>query len=198
MFDKAICINLDHRMDRWQICQEEFYRFGIKVERFSARAHENPMTGIHMSYHSIFRENKGNSLLILEDDVQFTHTQDDFVTCCKELPSDWHMLYLGGNALRKQYRYSQHLFKADGIVTTHAIMYSAEMVSWLADNLFEAHDKIDRSNTIDVWFMDNVQPNFNCFICNPQIAAQRFGYSDICKMNINYNHFNSIARKYYL
>lgn len=137
-------------------------------------------------------------MLILEDDVEFIATNSQLISAYNELPSDWDMLYLGGNAIRNQRKYSPLLYRADGVVTTHAILYSAEMVSWIADNLFEAHDKIDRNNTIDVWLMDNVQPKFNCFICSPQIASQRFGYSDICKMNINYKYFNNKSKRFYL
>lgn len=197
MFDKAICINLEHRIDRWEAAQLQFEKFGIDVERFNAVAHENPMTGIHISYQEIFRANRGKSLLILEDDVEFIRSFGALKDAYGDLPEDWDMLYLGGNAQNKQHRFSTWLFKANGILSTHAILYSAKMVDWLADNMFEAHDKIDRSNTLDVWFMKEVQPRFNCFIVYPQIASQAFGYSDICKMNINYKWFNKQSQKFY-
>lgn len=197
MFDKAICINLAHRTDRWEAAQKQFTRFEIEVERFDAISHENPMTGIHMSYQAILRANRGKQLLILEDDVEFLRPLSALKDAYNDLPEDWDMLYLGGNAERRQHRHSDWLYKANGILSTHAILYSPKMVNWLADNMFEAHDQIDRSNTLDVYFMKEIQPEFNCFIVYPQIASQVFGYSDICKMPINYKYFNKKAQKFY-
>lgn len=197
MFEKAICINLERRTDRWAKVQEQFANFGIKVDRFNAICHDNPMTGIHLSYQTIFRENKGNRLLILEDDVEFIRGFVALEDAYKDLPTGWDMLYLGGNAQFKQKRVSTWLYRANGILSTHAILYNEKMTEWLADNMFEAHDKIDRSNTYDVWLMKEVQPKFNCYIVYPQIATQSFGWSDICKMNINYKYFNKRSLKFF-
>ena len=35
-FDKAYCINLDKRVDRWILTKEQFNKHNIIVERFSA------------------------------------------------------------------------------------------------------------------------------------------------------------------
>jgi hypothetical protein len=196
VFDKAICINLDHRTDRWETSQQEFSSFGIEVERFSGIADNNPMKGIHLSYQKIFQDNYADSLLILEDDVHFIRPYVGLQQAYDDLPKGWDMLYLGGNATRKQARAGTWIYKADGIVTTHAILYSANMVSWLADNM-EVPEVVDRTNTIDVWFANTLQKKFNCYIVYPQIAEQRFGYSDICKMDINYKYFNQMAKKFY-
>lgn len=197
MFEKAICINLERRKDRWALAQDEFSKFGIDVDRFNAIEHDNPMTGIHMSYLEIFRANRGKRVLILEDDVEFIRGAPALQDAINDLPENWDMLYLGGNAQKKQHRFTNWLYKADGILSTHAILYSGGMTEWLADNLFKPDEFISRKNTIDVWFSQVVQPQFNCFIVYPQIASQRFGYSDICKMNINYKWFNKQSQRFY-
>lgn len=197
MFDKAICINLKHRTDRWEAAQQQFAKFGIEAERFDAISHENPMTGIHMSYQTIFRANKGKQLLILEDDVEFLRPLSGLQDAYNDLPEGWDMLYLGGNAERRQHRFSNWLYRANGMLSTHAILYRPKMVDWLAENMFEAHADIDRSNTLDVYFKNEIQPAFDCYIVYPQVASQAFGYSDICKMNINYKWFNKQSQKFY-
>lgn len=197
MFEKAICINLEHRTDRWAKAQEQFANFGIEVERFNAISHENPMTGIHMSYQAIFKANKGRNILILEDDVEFIRPFVALQDAHKDLPDDWDMLYLGGIAETRQKRTSTWLYRANGILSTHAILYSWKMTEWLADNMFEAHDKINRSNTLDVYFANQIQPQFNCYIVYPQIANQSIGWSDICNMNINYKYFNRRSLKFF-
>jgi GR25 family glycosyltransferase involved in LPS biosynthesis len=196
VFDKAICINLDHRTDRWEASQKEFSSFDIEVERFSAIANDNPMKGIHQSYQKIFQDNTGKNLLVMEDDVHFIRPYIALQQAHDDLPKGWDMLYLGGNATRKLTRAGTWLYKAEGVVTTHAILYSGKMVSWLADNM-EIPEVVDRTNTIDVWFANTLQKKFNCYIVYPQIAEQRFGYSDICGMDINYKYFNQMAKKFY-
>lgn len=196
MFDKAICINLDRRTDRWKTAQQEFSNWGIEVERFSAMEDENPMKGIHMSYQKVFQENAGSQLLVLEDDVHFTLPYSICLQACDHLPDDWAMFYLGGNATEKLKLVSPFIYRARGVVTTHAILYSREMTQWLAENM-EVPEAVDRSNTIDVWFANTIQHQFPAYIAYPQVAEQRFGYSDICKMDINYRYFNQRAKKFY-
>ena len=196
MFDKAICINLDKRTDRWEQCQQECHSFGIQVERFSALTGSNGMQGLHLSNQQIFRENAGKALLVLEDDVVFNRPLSALLDAYTDLPKDWDMLYLGGNAQCPQKRFSTWLYRSSGILTTHSILYNGKMTRWLAENM-EVPEVVDRQNTIDVWLMKEVQPRFNCLIVYPQIAAQRFGYSDICGMDINYKYFNNKSLKFF-
>ena len=196
MFDKAICINLDKRTDRWEQCQQECNSFGIQVERFSALTGSNGMHGLHLSNWSIFNQHAGKALLVLEDDVVFNRPLSALLDAYSDLPKYWDILYLGGNAQCPQNRYSTWLYRANGILTTHAILYSGKMTRWLAENM-EVPEVVDRSNTIDVWLMKEVQPQFNCFIVYPHIAAQQFGFSDICGMDINYKYFNNKSLKFF-
>jgi GR25 family glycosyltransferase involved in LPS biosynthesis len=196
MWNKAICINLDKRKDRWKESQQEFAKLGIQVERFQALTGNNGMQGLHLSNQQIFRENAGKTILVLEDDVVFNRPLRAIKDAINDLPGNWDMLYLGGNPERPQIRFNTWLFHANGILTTHAILYSAKMTQWLADNM-GVPEVVDRQNTIDVWFMKEIQPKFNCFIVYPQIAGQRFGYSDICGMDINYKYFNRKSLKFF-
>lgn len=196
MWDKAICINLDKRTDRWQQCQEEFYNWGLNAERFPALTGNNGMHGLHLSNQAVFKQHAGKHLLVLEDDVVFNRPITALQDAYGDLPNDWDMLYLGGNPDRPQYRHSAWLYQANGILTTHAILYSAKMTTWLANNM-QVPNVVDRQNTIDVWFAKEIQPKFNCFIVYPQIAGQRFGYSDICNMDINYKYFNQKSLKHF-
>lgn len=197
MWDKAICINLESRPDRREQASEEFERWEINVTWLSAITGNNGMQGLHLSNQKIFHDFRGLSLLVLEDDVVFTRPLSALQDAYNDLPTDWDMLYLGGNAQCPQKRYSTWLYRANGILTTHAILYSAKMTEWLADNM-QVPEVVDRSNTIDVWLSKEVQPRFNCFIVYPQIAAQRFGFSDICGMDINYKYFNNKSLKYFM
>lgn len=197
IWDKAICINLDKRPDRWRDCQEEFARIGLQVDRFSALVGANGMQGLHMSNQRIFQCYAGERILVLEDDVVFcSFFKELYSIMYNELPDNWDMLYLGGNADRPQVRHSHWLYKAVGILTTHAILYSGRMTQWLANNM-QVPEVVTRQNTIDVWYANEIQPKFNCFIAYPQIAAQRLGYSDICGMDINYKYFNNQSKRFF-
>lgn len=196
MWDKAICINLDKRTDRLADMLGECVKFGIEAERFPALTGSNGMHGLHLSNQAIFKIYTGKQLLVLEDDVVFNRPITALQDAYGDLPADWDMLYLGGNANQPQKRYSTWLYRANGILTTHAILYSPKMTQWLAENM-EVPEVVDRQNTIDVWFAKEIQPKLNCFIAYPQIAGQRFGFSDICGMDINYKYFNKQSQKYF-
>lgn len=196
MWDKALCINLDKRTDRWEQTQDECNQWGINVERVAALTGANGMQGLHFSNQTIFRLYAGKQLLVLEDDVIFHRPLSTLQEAYDDLPADWDMLYLGGNPERPQLRFSTWLYLANGVLTTHAILYSPKMTRWLAENM-EVPEVVDRQNTIDVWYAKEIQPRFNCFIAYPQIAGQRFGYSDICGMEINYKYFNNQSKKYF-
>ena len=196
-FSAIYCINLDTRPDRWSQVQKEFDNVGIKnVIRVSGKIFDrfndnkrNACVGNHLSHayciemsYNLYHQN----CLIFEDDVQFLYdkntTWDIMRQIIEELPDNWDMLYLGGNMDKyKAYRFSEHLVKVDGILSTHA--YSINR------NIMQKLIIINKDISIlhnDTYYADNIIPKHNVFIVFPMLAGQRTGYSDIENKNVDY------------
>jgi GR25 family glycosyltransferase involved in LPS biosynthesis len=110
-FKKVYVINLDRRPDRWQQCQIEFNKIGVKVERIPAIDANNipgslsyrdktyvAVTSVHSKLMNDAITNNDDSILIFEDDVKFVNNFNEiFNERIKSLPEDWDLLFIGGN-----------------------------------------------------------------------------------------------------
>ena len=214
-FDKIYCINLDSRPDRWIKCQEKFKKLGIldKVERFSACKIEHPdiqfkkilgQAGCTLSHLFIlkkaFNDNCSN-YLVLEDDFEIDEMQDDYLLKLKnslsDLPSDWDILYLGGN-LTNEYgispieKYSKFLYQVKSCHTTHAIAFSKLGMQKIIQKIGFIENIIDwiiKNGTIDVFLSKEILLYSNCFIVNPLLILQQEDFSDIEQNTYNYKNW---------
>ena len=123
-FEKVYCLNLDTRPDKWELCKQEFKKYGILdlVERFPAvtiHNHRGKLTsqGCTSSHLEIIKKCKRDNIsnvLVLEDDIEFLNYGLDFhnkqnkevPTCCEEILAlglnqlqniKWDIFYLGYN-----------------------------------------------------------------------------------------------------
>jgi hypothetical protein len=174
----SYCINLDRRADKWAYARTEFERMGIRVKRFSAFDTRPGWVGCRDSHIAIMELCRGeNMLTIYEDDVQFLATQQDIALAFMELPADWDMLSLGCSPQEPFERYSEHLFKMGKAWTTHAIIWrnrKGGAVEYILANK-------DRIKKIDVFFAEEIYPQFNCFVAYPLAVTQTQFQSDTCK-----------------
>ena len=201
MNPKVICINLKRRTDRKKEAIEEFSRAGITgVEFYEAVDNqENGMAGLHQTMIDIFNKYRGQELLIFEDDVRFRFTWNYYSAMIDQyLPKDFFLFYLGGNATEKVHgtAYDPIRSVTGGFMCSHAILYSAYATEVLAANM-EMPEVVDRTNTYDVFLSKSIQPNFKCYVAYPAIASQKYGYSDICKFDVNYDYFNKKSQQFY-
>ncbi len=214
-FDKIYCINLDSRTDRWIKCQEKFKKLGIldKVERFSACKFQHPniqfkkllgQAGCTLSHLSILKkalDNNYSNYLVLEDDFEIDETQTDFLlklnNSLNELPSDWDILYLGGN-LTNEYgkspieKYSNFLYQVESCHTTHAIAFSKNGIQKIAKKIGQIDNIIEwiiKNGTIDVFLSKQILSSNNCFITNPLLILQQEDFSDIEQNTYNYKNW---------
>ena len=112
-FDKIYCINLDRRTDRWEHFLNQSKNFGLNdFERISAidggklnpSDFSSPLNqgelGLLLTTIKIFEDsiqNKYEKILILEDDCVFENELNKIDLFFRSLPSDWDMIYFGGN-----------------------------------------------------------------------------------------------------
>lgn len=203
-FDRIYVINLDRRPDRLTKCTVEFGNVGIKdVHRVSGIEDENPAIGCHLSHATCFADaimNGCDRILIFEDDVEFfPNAYENMVNSFYDLPSNWDMFYLGGNLdVYKAYEITPTIVRLEGIFSTHAYA--------IRRNLFQLLYDINCDRNIshnDVYYAQNVHPDYLCYLAMPLIAGQREDYSDIQKQVMSSNKVfqdrlqsNLVRRKY--
>lgn len=190
-FERAYCINIDKRTDRWRHISGVCHAEGFLPDRFPAVVEDNRVLAFNKSQIGViglaYFESNG-SVLIIEDDCIFKNTMH-LHYAMNELPTDWEMLYLGGNILgsdvlpfKPPVRHSSHLFKLIDCWQTHAIAYSQKGLSYIL-NYF----KPDNGYIYDEWLRHNMLPRGKSFIIAPQIAYQQPGHSDLWNTHADYS-----------
>jgi len=176
---KAYVINLEERKDRL----ETFYKqqFPFSITRFPALKAERGIMGCNVSHKVILQDAKEFPILVFEDDCKIIGDWNNVKEAISQLPSDWDILYLGANLNTPLQKVSANLFRLKKAWTTHAIIYGTQRV---ADYIIKNMPK--DTTPIDVFYSDDIQENFNCYIVSPLTAIQAAGFSDIVKHVSNY------------
>jgi len=171
---RAYVINLDSRPDR--MVEFEKNRLPFSVERISATPHENGATGCLLSHFKIFKHNTEYPFVVFEDDCKFVQPWSLVERAMGQLPEGWDALWLGGTLDAPLKRYSENLFHLKKAYCTHAIIYnSPQMIEYILSNF----DTFAGRKIIDVFYRNDVQERFNCFLTYPMTTIQAGGYSDV-------------------
>jgi GR25 family glycosyltransferase involved in LPS biosynthesis len=190
---RKVCINLDSRPDRWEMAQQQFDDIGWEVDRFPAIDLKPGWVGCaesHLRLIKLAYDDK-EDILILEDDVQFlVDPVGTLEQIMGQLPEDWDMLYLGASPKEPQERYSDNLFRLKNAHVTHAILWHYRPKGAMEYVLNRQH-KIEK---IDDFFVEKVQPKFNCYVTFPMLATQWDNQSNIA----NRSDVSTIQRNYKL
>lgn len=194
-FDKVFCINLDRRPDKWTEATEEFNRIGLEVERVSgvdgqtlaALGNITPgERGCSLSHSGILKrmvENNWNKILILEDDAVFIPTvQEYFAANIGNIPTEWDMLYFGGNHLNVPTPINPTISRITRTYTTSHYGISLNMAKTIIARIESF------KNQVDVAYSE-VHAHSKSFTFNPAIAWQRPGVSDIHNVFQDYTSF---------
>ena len=191
-FDKTYCINLERRQDRWKECLTEFNKYELSnVERYVAvDGKELPqvtsgfvtpsrlalvLTNIKILEEAI--TNNYESILILEDDVEFNDQVINMVDYFNSLPEDWDMLYFGGN-------HNTHVGSLPPIIINEKVCklhrtYSTHCVAINKKAFVKIYDRLKKcDNALDVIYVE-LQKDLNVYSFYPMISTQRISYSDI-------------------
>lgn len=205
-FDGIFVVNLDSRPDKWRATVAEMRRHGIEnYERFSAiapqfqniprsyydkirpdkirvKSYAVGVSGCKMSHVEIIKvaqQRNFENVLIFEDDILLEdHFEENFNLAAQELEGlHWDMLYLGANHQQPVTPVSPHVVQVSHSWTTHGYAISKSAYQFIIDNALHS------GKNIDVFYCENLHPNYKCYCVEPRIATQRPGYSDIlqCK-----------------
>ena len=186
---KTYVINLDRRPDRLQEI-----KLPITWERFSAtdgRIYvDSPVKNrgwmgcydSHVRLVEKLKNEKSDYYLIFEDDIDVC---DNFIQTLEKtvnnLPEDWELLFLGGWNVGDKINHCEGIDVANKVYCMHAYMIKAEII----DKLLEKYKS--RTYKIDV-LLAELLPELKSYICNPTIAWQRPGFSDIENRETNNVH----------
>lgn len=197
-FDHYYCINLESRKDRKKECEEIFSSLKIPVTFFNAidgNMIKNVSTkisigniGCCMSHYKLWEEIKNKNyenVLIMEDDIEFSDNAVSlFESFYTEVPSDWQLLYFGGNHCKEKLNFiSKHVHKLKNTYTTHCYAVKQKTINYLL-NKFNMNNLFNKE--IDVNLSD-VQKEIPSYGFYPHLAWQRESFSNIENKNVNYN-----------
>jgi hypothetical protein len=199
-FDKVYCINLDRRTDRLENFKKEVNKYQLgEFERFSA--YDGKVLNLTNDYNlkpgeigviksnlDIIKDAKKNnysSILIIEDDCVFNDEIMNFELYFKLLPSDWDMLYMGGNHNTHMGVKPPHKIN-DKIVKLHST-YSAHFIG-IKSSVFDHIEVLleKGQQPLDVEYV-KLQKIFNCYSFTPALTSQLVNYSDIQESTTDYN-----------
>jgi hypothetical protein len=200
-FDKIYCINLDRRIDRWEHFTNQSKKFGLKLfERVSAvdgsklnpSDFSSPLNkgelGLLLTVIKIFEDSIKNNyqkILILEDDCVFENELLNVDLFFQSLPSDWDMIYFGGNHnLHSNYpeptTINNYVKKVLYTYSSHMIGFNIKIykkiLSLLKTNQFQ----------VDVVY-ERLQKENNCYTFYPRLSTQLVDFSDIQNKVTDYN-----------
>lgn len=200
-FDKVYCINLDRRPDRYENFKNEVKKYDLgEFEKVSAvdgknldmslfnttlKTGELGLTLTNLEIIKDAEKNNFGTILILEDDCTFEPEIKNIEGYFNLLPSDWDMLYMGGN--HNTHMGVQPPKKINEKVCKLHTTYSTHFVG-LKKSVFE-HIKVllsKNKNPLDVCYV-TLQKIFNVYSFYPAIAKQIVDFSDIQNYNTDYN-----------
>lgn len=177
---KAICLNLDHRKDRWRAAQRQFKEAGLTVERFAAVSNPSPHHSFIQSQKAIL-QSITEPTIVFEDDVKFMN-MGKWDAVLESVPYDFDIAYLGGNPQKElTNKVNEYWWRALEIWTTHAVIYSVEGAKKIL-SMFEDDEMYDN------WLGRHGLYMLNGYICKPFLCTQRPDHSDIWQHSVDYTH----------
>ena len=192
--DKKFVISLEKRADRRHKLFKQFDNFGLKntelfigVEgdklQYNGRLKKGQI-GCKLSHFEVIKKAVNLKLphvIIIEDDAEFI---PGFLGGLQKLqiPADWQMIYFGAHNFRKLEMVNETIGKC--VTTLSTVCYAVH--SSLYPVLLR---QLQRDEILDIIYCNRVHPSANAYCVYPNLVTQATGYSDIEKINVNYENF---------
>jgi GR25 family glycosyltransferase involved in LPS biosynthesis len=192
-FDKVFLVNLDKRTDRLENFQKQVEKYNLgDYQRVSAvdgttidskkytnrlRPGELGLVLTNLSIIKLSKESNYETILILEDDCNFSEEIEKVDEYFSLLPSDWDMLYMGGNhnthmRVPPPIKINEKVVKLHSTYSTHFIGMKNTLYEHIESMLSRYQEPLDLSYV-------RLQKIFNIYSFYPAIANQIVDYSDI-------------------
>lgn len=201
-FDKTFLVNLDKRPDRLEKAKKECEKYNIQFERWPAvdgykeDIQIKPVKGLSPQHWnkgaagmvktiyniiSYAKENNLNSVLIMEDDIEFHPQINEFTSrFIYDLPSDWETFYFGANHNQGVTKVTNNLVKMKGSFALHCHVVRHTIYDEIL-RLFS-----DYRMPADVLYSDFIHSRGKSYCFHPNMAYQKADYSDIMSQKVDY------------
>lgn len=199
LIDKVVYINLDERADRKTQVQRELLRAfpAGKIVRFPAIKHADGGRGCTMSHIAVLEMAKANAwknVLIVEDDFVWIRLKEGVDRFTELLSDSYDVIVVGGAHVSCNTK----TMRLASCQTTTAYVVAQHYYDTLLGNYREGLAQLEATNDYGTYALDQfwkrLQGPDNWFIVLPIMAAQRPGYSDIEKRNVNYIREFAVVR----
>lgn len=199
-FDKTYLINLERRTDRLEDFknQVKIHNLGnfeifkaidgqnLNMSDFKTKLRPGEL-GLILTIIDIIKICKSNNyenVLIVEDDCEFNNEINFIDSYFEKLPSDWDMLYFGGNhnthmGVEQPRMINDKVKKLINTYSTHFVVIR----NTVFDHILQILPKL--SEPLDLTYV-RLQKIFNVYCFHPVIATQKIDYSDIQNSVTNY------------
>lgn len=198
-FDKIFCINLKRRTDRLAQAKAEFKKHNIDVEFIEAvnglnlnieptlskdGSHVSKgdvgCTLSHLKIAKIAKSFNLYSYFVFEDDCELIDNFNElFQQCYMQVPSDWDLLYLGGNHQAPLIHVMPNISKTVATFTTHSYAVKNTVYDALINEWERKQEKVDVA-------LCGLHSKCNTYVTQPHLAWQRESFSDILMKEVNY------------
>jgi GR25 family glycosyltransferase involved in LPS biosynthesis len=187
---KTYVINLDRRTDRISdlkipLAWERFSATDGKEKYSNKPIKERGWRGCQDSHirllEKIINENE-DIFIVFEDDVEVGENfMNNLKSVVESLPTDWDLLFLGGWNVGEKIKFNDLTDIAKSVYCTHAYMFKKDVAKKMLNKFKEREFKVDV-------LLAELLPSINAYICNPTIAWQRPGFSDVENIVTNNIH----------
>ena len=204
MFDaieRVVYINLDERVDRKLQVQQELLKVfpAEKIQRFAAIRTDFGGFGCSMSHIAVLEMAKRegwSNVLIVEDDFVWASRIDASAKVLTRLMSNpYDAIVLGGTLIRCD----MASLKLESCQSTTAYIVDRIYIDRMLENYKEGLQKLQETGDYPTYALDQYWKRLHAsgrwYIVMPIMGAQRPGYSDIEKRNVNYLRLFGLAVK---
>jgi GR25 family glycosyltransferase involved in LPS biosynthesis len=191
-------INLDHRTDRKKEFLNEMKKVDFpenKIVRIPAiydkkRGHLG-CSKSHIKTLEQFINSKYKNCIIFEDDFEFTSEGDmEQIENVFQQNIPFDVIMLSGNEIKTENSEYSGLKRVLNAQTTSGYMVSKEFAPTLLKNFKEGCVLLEKDYNHSMYAVDQywkkLQPESKWFIFSPKLGKQRYSYSDIESVKINY------------
>lgn len=203
-FEDIFCINLARRMDRYIQATAEFEKHNLEVkfiegidgktlpvryilskDGMQVSRGDLGCTLSHLKVTKLAKERKLKSYLVFEDDVELDPNFNELLLKYLEyIPSDWDMIYFGGNHNKPLVKINEHISKMTQTFTTHAMIVKDTVYDKMIEMWSKENEKVDVA-------LSELHRDNNCYVFTPHIAFQRPSFSDILNIETDYKHLRN-------
>lgn len=181
VFGTPILINLESRKDRLEAFDAQAKTLGINYQRLTAIRATDPIFGCKLSHIAALSMAEEPVAFVLEDDATFVDNfESELEESLKSLPDDWDMVYLGAHILQTQV-VNDRWRRSTECSSTHAYAVKREVIP----RLIEA--ALAHKGHVDVAY-STLHKDLKAYIARPTLVYQSAGYSDLQKVEVDYNY----------